>query len=82
MSAVSDAQRAFYLTTGLAPTARLDDAISNAVLAGTKHEAAHLKKHLDAYVLEATGNAKTVATEWQSRINADTTQRITRVLDG
>lgn len=80
MSAISDAQRAFYLATGLVPAAVLDDAVIEAFVAGGDHEAAHLLKHLEAYLLDAKDAELTVASEWKTRIDADTTSRITRVL--
>lgn len=80
MSAISDAQRTFYLATGLTPSATLDDAITEAFVAGADHEAAHLLKHLDAYMVDARGTERTVASDWKARIEADPTERITRVL--
>ncbi len=71
---LTDALAAFAASNGDA------DAQTALFLAGAEHEVAHLRKHLDAYLLEAKDAELAVATEWKSRMDADTTSRITRVL--
>ena len=74
MSALTDALTAFAASDGGR------DALTALFVAGAEHEAAHLRKHLDAYLLDARGAELAVANEWKARMDADTTSRITRVL--
>ena len=82
MSALNDALATFSVSARLTLTQKIIDAVTEAFVAGEQHGEAHLLKHLDAYVLDARDTERTVAAAWKARIEADTTERITRVLDG
>ncbi len=74
MSALTAALTAFAASDG--------DTNAQAALfiAGEAHGAAHLLKHLDTYMVDARGADLKVASEWKTRIEANPTDRITRVL--
>lgn len=80
MSALSDTLATFSVSARMTLTQRVIDAVTEAFLAGAEHEARHLRKHLDAYLLDAKDAELRVASEWKTRIEADSTERITRVL--
>lgn len=80
MSSLGDALATFSVTARMTLTQRVIDAVTEAFVAGGEHEAHHLLKHLEAYLLDAKDAELTVASEWKTRIEADTSERITRVL--
>ena len=53
MSALNDALATFSVSARMTLTQRVIDAVTEACVAGAKHGEAHLRKHLDAYVLVA-----------------------------